>query len=392
MTTRRGRGEGTIIFDHEGSDCRDAKYHKSCDGRWRGVVSVGTDVKGNRIRKKVSGPTKQAVRDKLKELQDELGAGVRSSGTYTVRQCAEDWLAHGLDGRSDRTHILYTDGVEPLLAIIGDKLLRTLTATHVRAALVEISATRSTRTVQIARNCLSRAIKQAEGHDLVKRNVAELAELPSGQEGRPSKAFTLDQAKALMKECEKSHLHAYIVLSLLTGVRPEEARALRWDLVDLDGDPDADPPVPPHVDVWRSTRQHGDTKTEQSRRTLAIPPAVVEALRLRQELQDKHRANAGDVWQDNDLVFTTKLGNALSPNNIRRDFRKVCEAAGLGRGWSPRELRHTFVSLMSEGGVPIEEIARLAGHASSRTTEIVYRRELRPVITTGAQIMGKIFS
>ena len=38
--------------------------------------------------------------------------------------------------------------------------------------------------------------------------------------------------------------------------------------------------------------------------------------------------------------------------------------------------------MMSYRGVPVEEIARLAGHASLRTTEVVYRRELRPVITT----------
>jgi hypothetical protein len=46
---------------------------------------------------------------------------------------------------------------------------------------------------------------------------------------------------------------------------------------------------------------------------------------------------------------------------------------------------------MSQHGVGIEEIARLAGHATTRTTEIVYRRELRPVITTGAEIMDKVF-
>jgi hypothetical protein len=42
-------------------------------------------------------------------------------------------------------------------------------------------------------------------------------------------------------------------------------------------------------------------------------------------------------------------------------------------------------------GVPVEEIARLAGHASSRTTEVIYRRQLRPVITTGAEVMDQIF-
>jgi hypothetical protein len=46
---------------------------------------------------------------------------------------------------------------------------------------------------------------------------------------------------------------------------------------------------------------------------------------------------------------------------------------------------------MSHHGVSIEEIARLVGHSTTRTTELVFRRELRPVITTGAEIMDEIF-
>ena len=38
------------------------------------------------------------------------------------------------------------------------------------------------------------------------------------------------------------------------------------------------------------------------------------------------------------------------------------------------------------------EIARLAGHASTRTTEVAYRRKLSPVITTGAEIMDELFT
>ena len=67
-------------------------------------------------------------------------------------------------------------------------------------------------------------------------------------------------------------------------------------------------------------------------------------------------------------------------------------ADGVGDGWTPRELRTSFVSLLGHRGVSIEEIARLAGHASARTTGVVYRRELRPVITTGAEIMDELFS
>jgi integrase len=75
-----------------------------------------------------------------------------------------------------------------------------------------------------------------------------------------------------------------------------------------------------------------------------------------------------------------------------RPLAGFCTAAGIGDGWTPRELRTSFVSLLSHRGVSIEEIARLVGHASTRTTEMVYRRELRPVITTGAEIMDQLFT
>jgi hypothetical protein len=47
-------------------------------------------------------------------------------------------------------------------------------------------------------------------------------------------------------------------------------------------------------------------------------------------------------------------------------FQDVSERAGLGRDWAPRDLRRTFVALLSDGGMAIEKIARLVGHASSQ--------------------------
>jgi len=145
------------------------------------------------------------------------------------------------------------------------------------------------------------------------------------------------------------------------------------------------------ISVWRSVRAHGDTKTNRSRRTLKLPAIAVEALRGQRERQSAERAQAGELWQEYGLVFTTSVGTAYESHNLRRDFRRVTAAAGLGARWVPKELRTSFVSMMSYQGVPVEEIARLAGHASSRTTEVIYRRELRPVITTGAEVMDQIF-
>jgi hypothetical protein len=49
------------------------------------------------------------------------------------------------------------------------------------------------------------------------------------------------------------------------------------------------------------------------------------------------------------------------------------------------------VSLLSDQGVPVEEIARLVGHSSTATTELVYRKQIRPIVQTGAIIMDVVF-
>ena len=176
-----------------------------------------------------------------------------------------------------------------------------------------MAARYSTAAVSMGHLALKRAIRHAEANDLVARNVAALVDTPKGQEGRLSKSLTLDQAVAVitaaralpvmelrpgLKDVRRSAvlMYAYIVLSLLSGIRTEEARALRWAHVDLDGDPAARPPVPPHIAVWRSVRAHGETKTERSRRTLGLPAAAVQALRAWSGSQAEERLAAGEDW------------------------------------------------------------------------------------------------
>jgi integrase len=411
MNARRRRGEDGISFEHRGP-CSDPQRHRHCPGLWRGEITLGYTGDGKRSRRKVSGTTKAAVIDKLRDLHNQLDKGITPKAGYThytLRQAADDWLAHGLEGRSPKTIKKNENVLEPILTVIGTKKLRDLAAVDVRKALATMAADYSTAAVSMGHLALKRAIRHAEANDLVSRNVATLADTPKGQQGRPSKSLTLDQASAViaaartlpelelhpgLKDVRRpaALMHAYIVLSLLVGVRTEEARALRWQHVDLDGDPAATPPVPPHVAVWRSVRAHGETKTERSRRTLGLPEAAVQALHAWADYQPGDRLAAGEKWQDTGLVFTTDHGAALDAGNVRKMFKRVCAEAGIGDSWTPRELRTSFVSLMSHRGVSIEEIARLVGHASTRTTEIVYRRELRPVITTGAEIMDQLFT
>ena len=122
-------------------------------------------------------------------------------------------------------------------------------------------------------------------------------------------------------------------------------------------------------------RAHGDTKTQKSKRTLRLPERAVAVLREHLIRQADQRLLAGELWQDRGLVFCTSLGSPLDAANVRRSFKRITNSAGLGDSWKPLELRTSFVSLMSDSGVPVEEIARFVGHTSSRTTEVVYRRE-----------------
>jgi len=389
---RRGHGE-------------DAIYFAAAKNRYVGAISLGYGPDGKRIRRKVFGKTKQEVRDRLKALHQEMNSGVRSSSSYTVRQTVEDWLREGLDGTSERTRTLYEGLLDPVLEMIGARPLRELSAGDVRLALAQLVTRYSTRSLQITRNCLERAIRHAESNDLVGRNVAALVKPPRGRSGRPSKSFTLDQAKALLTAAERTRWHAYVALSLLVGVRTEEARALRWDhVVTWVNDSAGWHPVTTAgfdparlgedryaVYVWRSERHGGDTKTERSRRTLALPRRCVEALRQHQILQERDRLRAGELWQEHGLVFASRIGTPLTANNVIRAFRIITKKAGLGEDWAPREMRHTFVSVLSANGVPVESIALLAGHDRTATTESVYRHEIRPALTQGAEVMDKIF-
>jgi integrase len=384
MPSRRSRGDGGLYWDRSRQ-------------RWIAEVTVGYTPNGKRIVKKASGKTKTAAQRKLKDIIRDYEDGLAIPPyNYTVADAVRDWLQYGLSGRSQATvkkcTILANTHVIPAL---GPRKLRDLSADDVDRWLTKMAQSLSTRTLREITSVLKRAITRAQARDKVKRNVVLLCEIPQGQTGRPSKSLTLPQAEALLSAAVANAMHAYVVLSLLIGVRTEELRALTWSHVDLEGKPATatTPALPPSIMVWRSVRAGGDTKTKRSRRTLALPQRCVDALREHRIHQDMLRQQAGSRWHDNDLVFPSRVGTPWDASHVRREFRKIVEAAGLDpRTWTPRELRHSFVSLMSDAGVPVEHIARLVGHSGTTTTETVYRKQIRPVLQEAAVVMDRIFS
>lgn len=121
MATRRRRGEDGISFEHLGP-CSDPERHRHCPGLWRGEFTLRYGEDRRRERRKVSGRTKAAVVDKLRELRGQLDHGIvpkTGYANYTVRQAAQDWLANGLDGRSTKMIKKNENVLEPILKIIG---------------------------------------------------------------------------------------------------------------------------------------------------------------------------------------------------------------------------------------------------------------------------------
>jgi hypothetical protein len=120
---RRGQGEDSI-------------YWESSKNRYVGAVSLGFSPAGTRVRRKVTGRTKAEVRDKLRELHQEVNSGLKTSHSYTVNDALGDWLAHDLDEVSACTVVLYRGTITPTLREqLGTVKLRELTAGDVQAAL-----------------------------------------------------------------------------------------------------------------------------------------------------------------------------------------------------------------------------------------------------------------
>jgi integrase len=378
MTLRRSRGDGGLHWDARRE-------------RWIATANLGLLPDGRRKVRSASGRTKTEAKARLKEVLRDHDDGLAIAPVdFTVKDAIDDWLAHGLSGRDEATVTACTHlSASHIIPALGTRKLRDLSAEEVDRWLAAKAQILSTRTLQGLNSCLKRAVKRAMARDKVKRNVVALCAVPTGKRGRTSKALTLAQAEAVLAASAKSRMHAYIVTSLLTGARTEELRALKWSEVQLE----PDGVIPPHVAVWRSVRRTGDTKTKKSRRTLALPQKCVDALIAHQAQQDRERLAAGERWRENELVFASKVGTPLDASHVRRDFRLAIKGVdGLDPAeWTPRELRHSFVSLLSDHGVPLEEISRLVGHSSTAVTELVYRKQIRPVIQTGAVAMDSIF-
>lgn len=80
---------------------------------------------------------------------------------------------------------------------------------------------------------------------------------------------------------------------------------------------------------------------------------------------------SGNVTRVQGLLFRTRSGNAWNYNNVRREWIKVCAAAGIQLKHI-HAFRHTFATYALAKGIPVLELSRILGHTNATTTLNMY--------------------
>ncbi len=384
MNQRSRKGGGTVFWDED-------------RGCYTGQLSH-YDEAGNRKRPKVYAATKAECWEKLDELRAELKrTGSVAPRDLTVADVINDLLAHPpADWRSPLTLINRRNYAVRITAALGTVKVARLTVMQVErfledAAVEGLSADMMRR----LRSTLRLAIRRAERDGKATRNVAALAELPAAPR-RQSRSMNLDQIRALLGLELTTWWRAYLTCALMCGLRPGELLGLRWEDVDFKaGVVRVRKCLKALPDPATGKRQLvlENLKTERSKRTIRMPAQVVTTLLALRKEQTAVRLKLGAAYDVRGLsiVFGDGAGAPKWPQDVRRQFKTLCGRAGVGNDWTPREQRHTFVSVLSDSGVDIEQIADAVGHVNSTVTKAVYRHQIADEITSAATVMDSIF-
>lgn len=378
---KRANGEGTIYWSEE-------------RGRFEGLLDLGRGPDGKRQRRKVTGSTRAQVATKLADLRRQVEAGLPvGGGAMTVGDLLARWLADVLPTRVEAGTVAgYRWAIEKHLAPgLGATRLMKLTPEQVERFLVAKSTTLGRSSLVRLRAVLGQALRWAEKRGYVARNAAGLADLPAVTKApKQGRALTIDEARALLEAARPNRLYALWLTQLSLGLRPGEAAALSVDDVDLDAGV-----VHVHSSLrWTDGRPTLEApKTTRSRRSLRAPASVVAALRSHRADQAACRLALVDEWpaQWSGLLFTTEAGTPLDPANVRREFRKVVAAAGLG-DLRPYDLRHSAASLLAADGVPLEHVADFLGHDGLRMARLVYVHASGPSVDVAAAPMERLLA
>jgi integrase len=163
---------------------------------------------------------------------------------------------------------------------------------------------------------------------------------------------------------------------LATGLRPGEMRGLKW--ADLRDDYRTVKLRQAVEEADGKVSIGTDLKTEDSRRTIPLPPSIADMLRAHRVQQNAGRLKAGPAWQDNDLVFPNEQGGILNEGNLGRRYLKpnIAKLDGMrpddAKAFRLYDLRHTHATLLLQRGENIVTVSKRLGHSTVTLTLNTY--------------------
>lgn len=335
-------------------------YRRKSDGRWVATISRGP--RGARQTVTVYRHSRAEAQLALSELRASLGP---LDARTTVGAFLERWVRDARDIRPTTRHGYEAVVRTHLIPRLGLIRLSELSPLHVEALLSDLSGQSSPKTVRNIHVVLRRALGQAVRAGLVRRNVAsrEYVDAPRVTPTEPD-ALTLTEIGRIRDKLPGHPLEAHVLLALGTGLRQGEQLGLAWEDVDLDAGR-----LNVRKEIAYEDGQYArvEPKTERSKRTVPLSPAIVDALRAHRE----RLIERGFVPTSTGPVFVNTKGGPLSGSWLTHAWYDLLAVAGVSRRpW--KVLRATYGSRLFAAGVPDRTIADLMGHSRTHTTQRHY--------------------
>ncbi|WP_215508422.1 site-specific integrase [Peptoniphilus sp. EMRHCC_23] len=213
------------------------------------------------------------------------------------------------------------------------------------------------KTIRHHRNCLATLFNHAQYLEIIDKNPADYIKtdpVPNQVKGRYYEPEDVDRLLSTLESEGDYKYYVFFVLQLYTGCRPSEMYGLTWDKIDFDrGIITIDQALVKSKSagyVVKSTKAH-DVRTKPM-------PAYIEVM-----LKKLQSISLGVT----DYVFTNADGDHLGERAFREYLRRFCDRHGLPY-IPPYGIRHTTGTLLAARGIPIANVAKQLGHASTQTT------------------------
>ena len=366
----RAKGEGTVYFD-----APRAKFVVK--------VPIGQTPAGTTRYKKAQATTRReanALRLTLIAERDNPTAVAPSALTF--RQFSEHHFAHEANLQLRPTSIGNYLYVLRKWAYpnFGDKPLTGITSTDIGALLTSLAGTNSTHFVNHCRATISHVFEAALAHRLVEDNPVRRTRKVKSTTAQPTlvrQHWSLEECRAALIASLGTPHALFVHLAVYTGMRHGELMGLMWQDFDLEN---ATVTVNrtlvelrSRLDPTTPRLRFNEPKTPKSQRTLQLPDVVIAIAKNHLAEQEAHRANAGRLWADYDLVFPTRLGQPVPTSNHARAFKRFLASAGL-RDIRVHDIRHSFATNALELGVDLPSISRALGHSSLHMTMDIYAK------------------